>query len=281
MVDALVPGAVFALPENCVRRFPADYPWSTEVFAPVWEGSRCTVPCVAVTPPDVAMGPPRDCPRVLLFHGNGETMEGARELAVKLAEMCKAYVFIVEYPGYWRPDEGAPGARSAEGTYDNAAVAARLLAKHVGPIHLVGYSLGTALAVRVAKEMGMPFVESLTLIAPFCSAMGVAATSPGIGIPPGMRPLIALMKPLLSGMDVFCADRDAPLVSGVRSAVVYGSSDEVVSSSQGNRMAKLLGAKKLVVGGQDHSSIVMHHEALDFMVHNITGGARATGTIML
>ena len=271
MVDAIVPGAVFALPDECVCRFPAQYPFPGEVFAPVWEGSKQSVPCVVVTAPGVPMGPPRECERVLLFHGNGETMEGARPLAMKLAELCKAYVFIVEYPGYWCPDEGEPGPRSAAGTYSNASLAAQLLAKYVAPTHLVGYSLGTTLAVRVAKEMGTPFVQSLTLIAPFCSAMGVAATSPAVGIPAGMRPFIALMKPLFSGYDVFCADRDAPYVKGVRSAVVYGDRDKVVSNSQGARMAKLLGAKELVVEGQNHTTIVMHDEAIGFMVHNITG----------
>ena len=272
MVDALAPGAVFALPEDCVYCFPSQYPYPGEVFNPVWKGSNCTVPCVMVSPHGMAMSAPSASKRVLLFHGNGETLEGARVLASELATHCGAYVFIVEYPGYWRPERGEPATRTAAGAYANAATATRLLAKSGGPLHLVGYSLGTALAVRIAKDMGpgtpLACVQSLTLIAPICSALGVAATSPAEGLPPGLRPLLAFMKPLLSSLDVFCADRDAPGVK-VRSAVVYGSLDEVVNNSQGARMASLLKTTPLVVPGENHTSVVGSPSTIAFIRKNI------------
>jgi len=275
-VDAFVANAIFQLPQKSVYRFPSGYPRQGEVFAPVWQGSGRTIPCVVISPPDKATGPVIATRRVLLFHGNSETLDGARPLAARLAAECEANVYIVEYPGYWKPDspDGEPSPRTAAGTYANAAFASRVLAmqKDVGPLHIVGYSLGTALAVRVAKELGPQSVQSLSLIAPICSVIGVAATSPDDTIPMGFRPLLSLIKPLLSSMDVFCADRDAPFVR-VRSAVVYGDSDEVVNNSQGERMAALLRTRPLVVEGETHATVVGSHQTIKFIQENIVQGS--------
>ena len=39
MVDFLASKQLFALPSDEVYRFPRDYPYPHEVYAPVWEGT--------------------------------------------------------------------------------------------------------------------------------------------------------------------------------------------------------------------------------------------------
>ena len=263
MVDVIAGGTVFPLPLSSVYAFPEDYPYPGEVYAPVWEGTQRRVPCVAV-----GGGPTR----VLLFHGNGETIVGARELALRIGAACDATVYVMEFPGYWKDAGGHADVRSAKAVYEAAAQTAAIIAEG-GGYHLVGYSLGTALAVRVAKQdaalQPRHAVQSLTLIAPICSALSVFATSPAEGLPPGLRSLMALVKPMLAPLDIFCAEKDAPFVRAP-SAVVFGTHDEVVANSQGARMATLLHATTRIVAGAGHCDIQGHHSALAFIGAHIT-----------
>ena len=207
MVDFIAGDAVFALPRDSVYVFPDGYPNREEVYAPVWEGSGRTIPCVVVG--DAAA--PR---RILLFHGNAQTIFDARPFARKLAAACDARVFMCEFEGYWRPENGPPGQRTARGVYASAKGAAELL-KQGGDFHVVGFSLGTALAVRVARQHAESVI-SLSLIAPLCSALSVAATTHAEGAPPGLRAFIALAKPLLAPLDVFSTHHEGPCGGGAR-----------------------------------------------------------------
>lgn len=80
---------LFALPDNSIYRFPSDYPYPREVYAPVWEGSGRNVPCVVVGPSDAER-------RIMLFHGNGETIQGARSMALDIAR-CELFTFTSSY----------------------------------------------------------------------------------------------------------------------------------------------------------------------------------------
>lgn len=284
---------LFALPDNSIYRFPSDYPYPREVYAPVWEGSGRNVPCVVVGPSDAER-------RIMLFHGNGETIQGARSMALDIARCelftftssylfrrafwlisgslvframtrrCRARVFIIDYPGYWVDDNGSPPKpRTARGVYEAASSAAKLMRKECSAFHVVGYSLGTALAVRVARE-NADIVESMSLIAPICSALSAAASSPNESLR-GLKAIISIVKPLISPLDVFCAEKDAPFVA-TRSSVVYGDADTVVSASQGIRMAKLLRASIMMVEGEDHTTIRGSGKALAFVTRNVCDG---------
>lgn len=263
MIDSIpwVRGAVFPLPEAAVYCFPSEYPYPKEVYAPVWEkGSGHRIPCVAVG---------KGKRRVLLFHGNGETIINARGLAVRISKLCNATVYLMEFPGYWRGEDGHVAQRSAKAVYEAAAETAAIIAEG-GEYHVMGYSLGTAVAVRVAKEarQHQSRVLTLSLIAPICSAMSAFASSPADDIPTGLKMLVSLIKPMMTPRDIFCAERDAPMVR-VPSTVVYGTADKVVANSQGACMTELLHSTYQIIAGRDHSTILDDKFALHFIKRHV------------
>src|SRR5215468_5014882 len=108
-------------------------------------------------------------PLVILFHGNGGTIE------IRAAK-AKAYIdagfgmLLVEYRGYG----GNPGSPSEDGLYaDGRAALAFATAQGVGLDHVVlmGESLGTGVAVQMAAEQR---VAALVLEAPYSSIADVA-----------------------------------------------------------------------------------------------------------
>ena len=194
-----------------------------------------------------------------------------------IARRCDARVFIIDYPGYWMHEDGSPPSpRTAGGVYSAAYAAAKILGGDGRRFHVVGYSLGTALAVRVARDHGNA-VESMSLIAPICSALSTAASSPNKKLR-GLRAFVSVIKPFISTLDVFCAERDAPFVGrpapypqhpGTRCSIVYGEQDELVNSSQSVRMSKLLGASIVMVKGESHTTIQESDEALEFVTRTV------------
>ena len=184
---------------------------------------------------------------------------------------------------YWIPDDGShPKARTARAVYAAAAFAAKVLHEQFGSYHIVGYSLGTTLAVRAARDHGNA-IESLSLIAPICSALSAAASSPNEELW-GTKVLVRIVKPFISPLDVFCAERDAPFVGRVdkktkrkptRCAVVYGGADQIVHPSQSVRMANLLHAAITEVKIRDHDTILWDDDALNFVTRNVCDGGPA------
>ena len=247
MVDVLMRSRVF-LPtrDGPLRLFPNDYPFPEEVYDPVW--LKAHVPCVRVGRFDS----PR---KVLFFHGNAGTLLTVRPVAKQLAARCDACVFVVEFPGFWRESDGRSTAPTERRTYTASTDAAQALRKMEGDFHVVGYSLGTACAVRVAATVAG--VRSLTLFAPLCSAMSVAAHESG------RRSLMSLLCNVFSSLDVFRADLDAPKVR-VASLVLHGDADETVPLMDGKRMASLIrGCSLRTLPGVTHSTILSSEDALN------------------
>ena len=93
---------------------------------------------------------------VVLLHGLFDDVRGWRDLPRRLGAHGHA-VFAIDLPGH--------GASAAQA--DNAERALDLIEAHLpeGPLHLVGHSLGAALAVKLARRIGARAV-SLVLLAP-------------------------------------------------------------------------------------------------------------------
>jgi len=113
--------------------------------------------------------PTAGAPLMILFHGNGGTIE------IRAAK-AKAYidagfgVLLLEYRGYG----GNPGSPSEAGLYaDGRAALAFAAAQGVAPDHwiIIGESLGTGVAVQMAVEQ---HVAALVLEAPYTSVADVA-----------------------------------------------------------------------------------------------------------
>lgn len=93
---------------------------------------------------------------VVLLHGLFDDSRGWRDLPRKLAALG-ARVVALDLPGHGGASETADSLDAAV-----TQIAAQLPA---GPLHLVGHSLGGAIAVLLAQSLG-PRVQGLTLSAP-------------------------------------------------------------------------------------------------------------------
>jgi fermentation-respiration switch protein FrsA (DUF1100 family) len=114
--------------------------------------------------------PPRtDAPLIVLFHGNGGTIE-IRAVKAKTYIGAGFGVLLPEYRGYG----GNPGSPSEAGLYaDGRAALDFAAAQGVVPDRMVllGESLGTGVAVQMAMEQ---HVAALILEAPYSSIADVA-----------------------------------------------------------------------------------------------------------
>ena len=111
----------------------------------------------------------RNAPLIVLFHGNGGTME-IRAAKAKTYIAAGFGVLLLEYRGYG----GNPGSPSEPGLYADARAAlAFATAQGIAPDHwiLLGESLGTGVAVQMATEQR---VAALVLEAPYTSIADVA-----------------------------------------------------------------------------------------------------------
>jgi fermentation-respiration switch protein FrsA (DUF1100 family) len=115
-------------------------------------------------------GPPnRNAPLIVLFHGNGGTIE-IRAAKAKTYISAGFGVLLPEYRGYG----GNPGSPSEAGLYaDGRAALAFVAARGIAPdrVVLLGESLGTGVAVQMAVEQR---VAALVLEAPYSSVADVA-----------------------------------------------------------------------------------------------------------
>ncbi len=94
---------------------------------------------------------PRACAGVLLLHGKGKN----RAEMLPLGRSLQAAGFSVLLPDY-RGYGGVEGRPTTEGMFSDAALSYRRLRERLGdsvtPIVVIGHSMGTALAARVARQ---------------------------------------------------------------------------------------------------------------------------------
>jgi len=187
-------------------------------------------------------------PLILLFHGNGGTIE------IRAAK-AKAYidagfgVLMPEYRGYG----GNPGSPSEDGLYaDGRAALAFTAAQGIAPDHVVllGESLGTGVAVQMAMEQ---HVAALVLEAPYSSIADVAQ---------GDFPLLPvwwLVRDRFDSLDKIARVR-TPLF------IVHGERDEVIPVRFGRTLfaAALEPKEAMWLPGAGHG--VIGHSAVDAAV---------------
>jgi pimeloyl-ACP methyl ester carboxylesterase len=103
-------------------------------------------------------------PVILFFHGNGDDVRGSATIIERLVASGYGAV-LPEYRGY----DGSPGIPTEQGLYRDARAARTwMTANGIGDNRVVvmGYSLGTGVAVQMATEMKP---RALVLIAPYAS----------------------------------------------------------------------------------------------------------------
>jgi pimeloyl-ACP methyl ester carboxylesterase len=155
---------------------------------------------------------------IVYFHGNGELAEDNVGFARELASHGYT-VMLAEYRGYGiSRDAGAPSER---GIYADAEALITSLGPRRERLVLMGFSLGTGVAVEMAaRKHG----RALVLLAPYTSIPDVAAR----WIP--LLPMRLLMRDKLDSRSK-AASIDLPVF------VAHGAEDEVVPFDMGETLA--------------------------------------------
>ena len=182
------------------------------------------VPCIELRPSGVTIAEAARRPLVLFLHGNGSDLlrnwRKCRELANRTGfrVVCPEYRGYGVYPGPSKPELIVADVR-------------RVLRAAMGPhhrAHVVGYSIGAAVACEVAGRES-DLVASLTLAAPFYSlrAMVQRATDSAA--------LAALLTPSGTPLDSAAWMRNLP--GRIPVLVVHGSKDALIPYAQGFDLA--------------------------------------------
>ncbi len=182
---------------------------------------------------------------VVVFHGNGETIDASDGRAWALAKGGLG-VLLVEYRGYGASD----GAPTEQGLYADGEGAVRYLASRGVPaekIALWGTSLGTGVVAELARHHA---VASIVLVTPYTSMVAVVQSH------------VPVLPAALVVRDVFdtrakCAEIHAPAL------VVHGDADGVVPFWMGKAVAEAIsGATFLRVPGGGHNDLFARDPSL-------------------
>lgn len=167
---------------------------------------------------------PEGAPRILYFHGNGETARDYDPMAASFVELPVSLV-IAEYRGYG-PSTGRPSlstflddARATLGSMEELAPSGG------APLVVMGRSLGSAPAIELASacsdRVAALVVESgFARIVPLLELLGVPATHLGITEehgPENLRKMASVRQPTLilhAEHDEIIPIRDAELLDG-------------------------------------------------------------------
>lgn len=198
-------------------------------------------------------GPDEAAAGIVFFHGNGELADDGADLARTLA--ARGYVVVLaEYRGYGL--SASSGAPSERGIYDDAA--AVVAATNVPNDHLVlmGFSLGTGVAVELATR---GYGKALVLLAPYTSIPEVASRH----VP--LFPMNLLMRDKLDTLS------KAPSIK-VPVLVAHGDRDEIVPFDMGETVAHAFPYGRFVtVSGAHHTDMFSSDDHLvtklvDFLI---------------
>ena len=223
-------GLVYPAPDHPAPPMPAAF---ERVDACARDGAP--VHAYLLPPPDAT------APVVVVFHGNGETMENRAGLATDLRG--RGYgVALVEYRGYGLSSGGPPP--DERGLYRDAAAVLEALAVRgyrSRRVVLMGISLGTAVAAQLAT---CGAGRALVLVSPFTSLLDEAHE-----IVPWL-PASWFLK------DRFDTLGKAPRIA-MPTLVVHGTEDEIVPFAMGQRVAAAIpGARFFAVEGGHHNDVM-------------------------
>ena len=200
--------------------------------------------------PALWMPPPPDGPVVVHFHGNAEQIGWLDGLGSSFTRQGVGW-FAPEYPGY----PGAPGSPT-EATLVDAG--RRALEQLTGPLGvsrerviLMGQSLGTGVAVRLASE---GWGRALVLLSPYTSLADVAAAA------------LPFVPARLLLRDRFDSMSRAPSI-GVPTLVVHGTRDEVIPFDLGRALFQHIPTAKLIpIEGAGHNDLWDRGGALERVI---------------
>jgi alpha-beta hydrolase superfamily lysophospholipase len=191
-------------------------------------------------------------PTILYFHGNGETALDYDYVAPLYAERG-INLFVTDYRGYGYSN-GSPGAthliRDAQVLFEGV-LEFRCEVKYLGPLVVMGRSLGSAPAIEVAwRHQGE--VKGLIVESGFARTANLLAA-------------LGLGRVAAEGKEFrgFGNDEKIATVS-VPTLVIHGERDRLIPVSEGVALYECCGAKEktlLVIPGADHNDLMIKGEA--------------------
>ncbi|KAB2931134.1 MAG: alpha/beta fold hydrolase [Leptonema illini] len=251
LLTAIVVFALFAFFFGCVVVRPILFP--APAMAPVPEApdgslieikSESSGGSAGRTVRGYLMRPRGQSDRLLLiFHGNGATMDGDVDLGMAFAGRGWN-VLLVEYPGYGLSSDSSP---SESKIYADAEALLlhmqRQLGIDAGRTAALGHSLGSAVAVEMAAR---GHVQRMALVSPFTSAPAVGAFH---FMPPGFKWL-----PYLITCDRF---NNLSKAKSIESPVliVHGRNDTVVPFYMGEELHAAFPESVFLAVESDHNDV--------------------------
>jgi pimeloyl-ACP methyl ester carboxylesterase len=185
----------------------------------------------------------RTRPAVLYLHGNGENLETMRQAGLFAAlGTLGTDVLALDYPGYGRsrgrPDEQTLAAAARAGLDELGVLAPGQ------PAVVMGFSLGAAVALALAAEVGRG-LAGLALFAPWTRLAELAA----VHVPGWVA--WAIPGWIYDSLDA--AGRVA-----VPSLVVHGEADEIIPVEQGRRVFARLprGSRLVTLPARGHNDLL-------------------------
>lgn len=185
--------------------------------------------------------PKAGAPVIVFFHGNAEELVDTSSFARALLDRGFGVLFV-EYPGYGLAASGTPREATI---YAAAQRALEELAKpdgFAGPskrsIVLVGHSLGTGVAVEMAKR---GFGDRMVLVSPYTSMIAM------------VKRFVPILPVGLFVTDRFDTLAKAPDVK-IPTLVVHGDEDPLIPLEMGRTVAAAIdGAELAVIAGGRHN----------------------------
>ena len=208
---------------------------------------------VAVTTPDGSQHgwwvPARSgsCARLwLVFGGNASLAEDMHDLIEQYPDDGAGFL-LVEYPGYGA-STGQPSPPSIDRAADAllATLRGSLLPSDV-PLHVVGHSLGAAVALRFATRHR---VETVVLLAPFTSMLDMARLSVG-------WPMCHLLRHRFDNRSAL-----QQLIGQPRVRILHGAEDEVIPVHMGAELARAPGVVWTRIAKGGHNDILVQSRRL-------------------
>lgn len=190
------------------------------------------VPCIELVPSGTTN--PDALPTVVFLHGNAMDLKSSWRPAWVMANQAKARVIVPEFRGY-----GIRGGSTDP--YGTVTDVQRVIRK-LKEVHLVGFSVGAAIAAQAAA--GLRGVLSVSLVAPFYSLAKMVERATG--------PWTASL--LLFQNDVFDTAKWLPLVRAPK-LIVHGTDDQLIPAEDGRGLAELTSATFKAVEGAGHDNV--------------------------
>ena len=199
---------------------------------------------------------PPGAPTVVHFHGNGEQLSDQAPLVRALSDAGLG-ACAVEYPGYGLSRANPPGEQAI---YQDAETALQHLASlgvPVSSVVLEGQSLGTGVAVEMARR---GYGSRLVLISPYTSIVDMARH---------VAPFLPVGRLVTERFDT------ASKAPGIElpALVFHGEDDEIIPVSMGRRVAKLLPHGQLVIIAGGHHNDLFAIDGRD-LIRRIVAFAR-------